>query len=83
MNDKMREEFEVFWQEKILDAGWSLSKTGSYFVWKRAWQASRASLVVELPGDFTETDSETGSEYKIYYANEVKESITATGVKYK
>lgn len=43
MNDKQREEFELFWQEKILDAGWTLSKTESYFVWRRAWQAAIAS----------------------------------------
>lgn len=49
MSNKQREEFEELWQTKILDAGWTLSKTESYFVWKRAWASAIASLVVKLP----------------------------------
>lgn len=78
MSEKQREEFDVFWQEKILDAGWTLNKTESYFVWKRAWQAALSSVVVEIP--------KTGLGFEdVFYmrGDQVVSALEKAGIRYE
>ena len=59
MSEKMREEFEG-WVKSFIGESWltkdklrdgEYSDDGTQFMWD-AWQASRASLVVELPDEY-------------------------------
>ena len=78
MNEKQRAEFDVFWQEKILDAGWTLNKTESYFVWKRAWQAAIASVVVDIPSFFSDR-----YETDIIYSDDMEKALDKAGIRYE
>lgn len=71
------EKFEEFWKEKILDAGWVLSKMESYFVWKRAWQAAIESATVQLP----EPHQDEWKELNLS-TDEVVKAFDDAGVKY-
>lgn len=88
MNDLQREKFEEFWKEKVLDAGWILSKTESYFVWKRAWQAAIESVVVEFTEEAyfcpSKTELEQASDKGFSHAMEmVKDALDKAGIKYE
>ncbi|MBX6510492.1 hypothetical protein BTW15_01360 [Pseudomonas syringae pv. tomato] len=94
-NDKMREEFEAWWlsgtypfrvMDRLEDAGVSEESA------QEIWQASRESLVLELPASPYMPDSEPESMtgYEVgeaqgrcdMWAN-VREAIEAAGVKVK
>ena len=88
MNDKMREEFEA-WYEGVTglpvefnDAGIpasigsALSETVTMGMWV-AWRASRESLCVELP------DYEMDCGECHYHAGNIKVALDDAGVRYK
>ena len=89
MNDKMREEFEA-WYEGVtglpvefndagipVSIGSALSETVTMGMWV-AWRASRESLCVELP------DSERSVDCgDVRYRSDVEEALDAAGVRYK
>ena len=89
MNDKMREEFEA-WYEGVtglpvelndagipVSIGSALSETVTMGMWV-AWRASRESLCVELP------DSERSVDCgDVLYRSDVEEALDAAGVRYK
>ena len=89
MTGKMREEFEV-WYEGVtglpvefndvgipVSIGSTLSETVTMGMWV-AWRASRESLCVELPKDYS-----TDSIGLAYCAVAVVGSLDAAGVSYK
>ena len=89
MNDKMREEFEA-WYEGVtglpvefndagipVSIGSALSETVTMGMWV-AWRASRESLCVELPKYYS-----TDSIGLAYCADAVVDSLDAAGVSYK
>lgn len=79
MSEKMREEFEVWASQffKLDVEPWGEYKDSeTHWAWI-SWQASRAALVVELPG---------ASWCSLAYheaINDVKEALDAAGVGYK
>lgn len=85
MSDKMREEFEewlisIYPNQEVTrysDGDYTSFSTG--YCWA-AWQASRAALVVELPGLMT-----FGIQAQGYYraVQDCREAIEAAGVKVK
>lgn len=80
--DKMREEFEEWANAERLPILF-LEKHGFYeshvteIAWQ-AWQASRKSLVVELPSFFSER-----YESEICFTDNVESALDAVGVSYK
>ena len=79
MSEKMREEFEG-WVKSFIGESWltkdklrdgEYSDDGTQFMWD-AWQASRASLVVELP-----------EKAALMSASSVYSSLDDAGVSYK
>ena len=85
MSDKMREEFEAWAINN--DYGLHINQNGSYgdvyaeWAWQ-AWQASRASLVVELPVVIDIYDEHFGDHYEYFEVDDIKKSLDAAGVKY-
>ena len=90
MTDKMREEFEV-WYEGItgssvefndvgipVSIGSALSETVTIGMWV-AWRASRESLCVELPKQWFDD----GLECDLMVANRVLDALDDAGVRYK
>lgn len=81
--EQMREEFEAW----LISTGESAdSQNGIYLspianIGWGAWQASRASLSVELPEPFQLANSHSGIAY--YYASEVDKAIRAAGITVK
>lgn len=82
--DKMREDFEAAYSEAAQDGGWTpdyrLHKNGDYMqpavywaFW--AWQASRATLVVELPVPENETEQD--------FLDYIKDALRVDGIRYK
>lgn len=52
--DKLREEFEQWWNNKMAMCFYSQPKSQKETIWHAswlAWQASRASLVVDIPNE--------------------------------
>ena len=85
MSDQMREEFEEWCKrtqggnDRRNDDGEYVSEEWEYSWW--AWQASRASLCVELPPE----EEHKGVHYDIGYmpTDSVIKAITKTGVRVK
>lgn len=91
MSDQMRSEFENNDKQQYEETGrdfpsYRTLASGSYAVtsvhcrwqiWQKAWQASRASLCVELPELFDKRDVQ-GLDY-----DATVEAITKTGVRVK
>ena len=90
MTDKMREDFEV-WYEGVtglpvefndvgipVSIGSALSETVTMGMWV-AWRASRESLCVELPKQWFDD----GLECDLMEANRVLDALDAAGVRYK
>lgn len=86
--EKMREEFEAWAKtgDNALvdeDMRFMYSRNTYYFATTRymweAWQASRESLVIDLPESW-ETYCGTTEEH-VMYADEVKDAIKAAGLK--
>ena len=90
MTDKMREEFEV-WYEGVtglpvefndagipVSIGSALSETVTMGMWV-AWRASRESLCVELPKQWFDD----GLECDLMEANRVLDALDDAGVRYK
>ena len=81
--DKMREEFEAWYGEQFKYSDKKLNRHGETYLspfvgglWS-AWQASRAALVVELPGAIW-------CSLAYHEAiNDVKEALDDAGVGYK
>lgn len=76
MNDLMREEFEAWW------ASTPILKENKRTLAEKAWQASRESLVIELPDSFRGDDGCTGVS-EVFDAVEIRDAIHAAGVKTK
>ncbi len=93
MSDKMRDEFEVFYEQYMIDEGRgvehiknelaSFTPERNKYGYSDAqefwviWQASRAALVVDLP-------SMTNNGYEGFYReSEVKRVMRYAGVSYK
>lgn len=88
MSEKMREEFESWWIEtefggsREAAAHWLTRYEDAYHykdpaqAWK-AWQASRAALVVELPESF----HADGDGFWMVRRSEAKQIIEAQGLK--
>ena len=90
MNDKMREEFEA-WYEGVTglpvefndvgipaSIGSALSETVTMGMWV-AWRASRESLCVELPKQWFDD----GLGCDLMEVNHVADALDAAGVRYK
>ena len=87
MTDKMREEFEAWYEGHCapLEANWFKRDSAypddyDYFPAQEAWdgwQASRAALCVELP-DFEQDCGECH-----YHAGSIKTALDEAGVRYK
>ena len=90
MNDKMREEFEA-WYEGVtglpvefndagipVSIGSALSETVTMGMWV-AWRASRESLCVELPKQWFDD----GLGCDLMEVNHVADALDAAGVRYK
>ena len=90
MTDKMREEFEAWYEGMTgssvefndvgipVSIGSALSETTTMGMWL-AWRASRESLCVELPKNY----STTNSIGLAYCTVAVVDSLDAAGVSYK
>ena len=89
MSDKMREEFEAWYEGHCapLESDWFKRDSDfpddyDYFPAQEAWagwQASRAALCVELPKQWFDDDLECD----LMVANRVLDSLDAAGVRYK
>ncbi|MHD0451544.1 hypothetical protein ACY2EW_08695 [Serratia nevei] len=85
--DKLREEFEKWWQQEDYDNRLSNIQGVMFNRIKQgmfaAWQASRASIVVELPkAALTSEFRGDNPEYRMM-AFDVKESIRSIGLSIK
>ena len=90
MNDKMREEFEAWYEgvtglpvefndaEIPVSIGSALSETVTMGMWV-AWRASRESLCVELPKQWFDD----GLGCDLMEVNHVADALDAAGVRYK
>jgi len=80
MCDKMREDFERWW-DSFLDTKQTVLKHAAWGVWK----ASRESLCVKLPETYeiVDLDGDTGNSEPVMNPHEVKDALTDAGVKYK
>ena len=80
--DKMREEFEKEYGELYLQKEEDGSYAGfrakiAWEYWQKAWQASRAALVVELPQSL-------GYPYTgMLYLTDVEHKLDKVGIKYE
>ena len=93
MSDKMREEFEAYYNDEILflDGQYVMAGTNScvgharvkQIAWQ-AWQASRQAIEVELPESATVENE--WDDYEIGYNNGIEstaDAIRAAGIRIK
>jgi hypothetical protein len=83
--EKIREEFEQWWQQEGYDNQLSNIQCVMFNRIKRgmfaAWQASRASIVVELP---TEIVADMGwSTFRAFRADKIKSVLRSIGLSIK
>ncbi|WP_444859214.1 hypothetical protein [Serratia sp. (in: enterobacteria)] len=75
--DKLREEFEQWWNNKMAMCFYSQPKSQKETIYHAswlAWQASRASIVVELP---------EMEDFELLDGYKVRESLLSTGLSIK